>query len=146
MLPQEPRPRGQATGRTRRNEEQKNSEKMFSTSKVKVLEILATQKSSLNFENNVLLRCFEDFELVEDHCCLWCSIEAVSAMFAIKMYLELKHTPVLENKYTPTILGHHETENINPRFCFFAEHGPTSNERKRKLPSTHETCRNAAVT
>ena len=44
----------EATGRTQRNEGEKNSEK----SKVEVLEILATQKSCLNSENNAVLRMF----------------------------------------------------------------------------------------
>ena len=37
---------------------EKNSEKILGTSKVKDLEILASQKSSLNFRKNVLLRMF----------------------------------------------------------------------------------------
>ena len=57
--------RGQAAGRTQRNEGEKNSEKILGTSKVEVLESVAPQKSSLNFRNNVVLRCFDDIELVE---------------------------------------------------------------------------------
>ena len=57
--------RSQATGRTQPNEGEQNSEKILCTSKVEVLEIVATQKSSLNFRNVVVLRCFDDIELVE---------------------------------------------------------------------------------
>ena len=44
-----------------------NSDKILGTSKVEVLEIVATQKSSLNFRNIVVLSrgCFDDIELVE---------------------------------------------------------------------------------
>ena len=49
--------RGQATGRTPRNEGEKNSENILG-SKVKVSEILATHKSSLNLRNDVVLRMF----------------------------------------------------------------------------------------
>jgi len=56
--------RGQATGRTQQNEGRKFGENL-GTSKVEVLEIVATQKSSLNFRNVVVLRCFDDIELVE---------------------------------------------------------------------------------
>ena len=50
--------RGQAAGRTQRNEGEKNSGENLGTSKVKVLENVATQKSSLNFRNVVVLRMF----------------------------------------------------------------------------------------
>jgi len=43
--------RGQAAGRTLRNEGEKFSEKILGTSVVEVLEIVATQKSSLNLRN-----------------------------------------------------------------------------------------------
>ena len=48
-----------------------NSERNLGAPKVEVLEVVATQKSSLNFRNVVVLRCFDDIELVENHCCLW---------------------------------------------------------------------------
>ena len=51
-------------------------------------------KSSLHLTNTVVLRCPGDIVLVPKNCFLWCSIEAVSAMFAINMDLDkLKHTP-----------------------------------------------------
>ena len=50
--------RGQATGRTQQNEGEKNSEKNLGASKVEVLEILATQKTSLDLVNIVVLRMF----------------------------------------------------------------------------------------
>ena len=49
VLPREAAARGQATGRTPRNE------KNLGTSKVEVWEIVATQKSSLDFRNIVVL-------------------------------------------------------------------------------------------
>ena len=51
-----PQSGGQATGRTQRNEGEKNLwEKISGASKVEVLEILATQKSSLKFRNIVII-------------------------------------------------------------------------------------------
>ena len=50
--------RGQATGRTQRNEGEKNSEKILGASKVEVLEIVATQKSSLDLRSIALLGKF----------------------------------------------------------------------------------------
>ena len=65
---------------------------------------------------------FEHIDLVEDHCAFLRSIEAMSAMFAIKMDLDkLKHTPILENKYAQD-WDTTEFEN-NPLFsaCFVSQ-------------------------
>jgi len=109
----------------------------------------------------MVLRCFDDIELVEKT--VACGVlsklrQHASAMFAIKMYLDkLKHTPVLENKYA---LDWNTTEfENNPRFCFLCSwHFNTFHVTawlnipelavtgKHNFGSSHETCRNAAVT
>ena len=59
--------RSQATGRTQRNEGEKLSERNLGASKVEVLEIVTTQKSSLTLKNLTLWfwGCFDDIELAE---------------------------------------------------------------------------------
>ena len=57
--------RGQATGRTQRNEGEKNSENIWGTSKVEVLEIVATQNPPWTWWTVCFWGSFDDIELVE---------------------------------------------------------------------------------
>ena len=63
--------RAQATDRTQRKEVEKKSEKILGASKVEVLAFVATQKSSLNFRNIVVLKMFWWHQVGWKNCCLW---------------------------------------------------------------------------
>ena len=77
-----------------------------------------------------------DIELVQKNCFLWCSIEAVSAMFAINMDLDkLKHTPILE---MPKIGTPQNSEN-NPLFSTcFVSYWLNSHMNWRNIGSNYE--------
>ena len=94
--------RGQATGRTQRNEGKKNSEKIWAPQKSKFWKFWPLKNPPWTYGTLWFWDVFRMFlwhRVGWKNCCLWCSIEAVSAMFAIKMYLDkLKHTPTLPNK------------------------------------------------
>ena len=96
-----PRTRGGSRrAEPKRNEGEKKFWENFGYLKSRSFGNCGHSKSSLHLTNTVVLRCPGDIVLVPKNCFLWCSIEAVSAMFAINMDLEkLKHTPSLENKY-----------------------------------------------
>ena len=113
----------------------KISEKILGTSRVKVLENCGTSKSSLDLRNIVVLRCPGDIELVQKNCFLWCSIEAVSAMFAINMDLDkLKHTPSLE---MPKI-GTPQNLKTIPFSVRVSCHRPNSHMNWRNIGSNYE--------